>query len=196
MAIEPLDTTIHDRNTFTCGVDSVDRYFHRVAREAADRNTSQTYVLVPEKPRADPCEVIGYYTLLPHNYIDADLDPTTAKALKVTRERAIPMILLGRLGIGVAHQKKGVGPTLLRDAMRRALSAALTVGAVALITDPHDERADGFYRKFGFQTLVEGHRRLFIQTKQLKVVCPDIVEAFKAQPAEIFVRVTTQNYTA
>lgn len=45
------------------------------------------------------------------------------------------MILLGQLGMSVAHQGKGVGTALLRDALRRSLFVALSIGAVAVITD-------------------------------------------------------------
>jgi hypothetical protein len=91
---------MHDRATFQCGVEGVDRYFQVVARQASDRFESQTYVLVPAPPRDEPCEIIGYYTLVSHTYRDAEMDKTTARALKVRNLGYIPMILLGQLGIG------------------------------------------------------------------------------------------------
>lgn len=182
MPIEPLDTALHDRATFHCGVESIDHYFQAVARQAADRFVAQTYVLVEPPPRETPCEVIGYYTLVSHTYHDAEMDETTAKALKVQSLGYIPTILLGQLGGSSAHQGKGVGPALLRDALRRALYVALTAGAVAVVTDPIDERAHAFYTTYGFQRVVERQSRLLIPIRQIARYNPDIVDSFKKQP--------------
>ena len=179
MPVEPLDPAIHDRTSFGCGVEAVDKYFKTVARQAADRFVAQTYVLVPSAPRPRPCEVIGYYTLVPHTYRDAEMDETTAKALKVTSLGNIPTVLLGQLGIATRHQGKGIGPALLRDALRRALLAALTVGSVAVVTDPINERAASFYKRFGFQAIDDGESRLIIPMRKIKNLNADIVEAFK-----------------
>jgi len=112
----------------------------------------------------------------------AEMDETTARALKVSKLGSIPMILLGQLGMSVAHQGKGVGAALLRDALRRSLFVALSIGAVAVITDPVNERAASFYLKHGFRSLPQQEPRLLIPTKQLARYNPDIVTAFKQRP--------------
>jgi len=178
--LEFLDAAQHDRAGFTCGVESVDRYFHAVARDAADRHMAQTYVLVADPPRPMPCEVVGFFTLLSYNYVDQKLDPTTAKALKIKREPRIPMILLGRLGIAREHQDRGVGVYLLRVALERALAIALEIGAVGIITDPYDTRAERFYRSAGFDALIAGERQLFLATRQIARECPHIVQVVTA----------------
>ncbi|MHB8141540.1 MAG: GNAT family N-acetyltransferase [Vulcanimicrobiaceae bacterium] len=182
MLVEPLDTAMHDRTRFRCGVEGVDHYFQAVARQAADRFVAQTYVLVPSPPREEPCKVIGYYTLVSHAYRDAEMDETTARVLNVKSLGYIPTILLGQLGVSTAHQRKGVGPALLRDALRRALYVALSVGAVAVVTDPIDERAHTFCAKYGFQRIVEDKPRLLIPIRQIAKYNLDIVASFKQQP--------------
>lgn len=181
MPVEPFDRRLHDRETFRCGVDLVDTYFKSVAAQAADRYVSQTYVLVGAYPRPKPCEVFGYYTLVQHGYRDTQIDAATAKALRVRKLGLIPMILLAQLGVALAHQNKGVGATLLRDALRRSLYVALSAGAVAVITDPIDERAESFYRKHGFRTLVPTQRRLVIPTSAIERYNPDVTAAFRAK---------------
>ncbi len=196
MPIEPFDVTRHDRAGFSCGVEEVDRYFQAVARQAAERYIAQTYVLVTTSPRAEPCEVIGYYTLVPHTYRDVEMDATTAKALKVKSLGSIPVILLGQLGVRSAHQDKRVGTALLRDALRRALYAALSIGGVAVITDPIDKRAEGFYIHNGFKPILGQEPRLLIPTSQLAKHNPEIVANFKTQPKTIEISSGSQEFLA
>lgn len=196
MPIESLDTTIHDRARFKCGVEEVDRYFQAVARRAADNFVAQTYVLVPTPPRDEPCEVIGYYTLVPHMYRDGEMDEVSAKALKVKKLGAIPTLLLGQLGIAVEHQGKGVGTYLLRDALRRALYVALSAGGVAVVTDPINDAAAKFYKDRGFKPLLGQEPRLMIPTRALAKYNPDVVAAFKGQPKTVEVNFGTQIFQA
>ena len=196
MPVEPLDAAQHNRNDFTCGNERVDRYFQRLARQAADRFVAQTYVLVPAPPRPTPCEVFGYYTFVQHTYRDSEMDPTTARALHVKNLGTIPTILLGQLGVSSGHQGKGVGKALLRDALRRALHAALSIGAVAVITDPVDEAAASFYCKHGFRSLPKQEPRLLISTRELARYNPDILTAFKSRTPAIEIPYGPQNFSA
>lgn len=196
MPIEPLDVAKHARDRFTCGVAAVDLYFQAVARQAADRRVAQTYVLVPKPPRTEPCEVVAYYTLVPHAYRDNELDPTTARALKVKGLNTIPMVLLGQLGVSIAHQEKGVGAAVLREALRRALYVSLSGGGVAVITDPIDGKADAWYQKHGFKVLIRGESRLVIPMALVARYNPDIVQAFKAEARPVEIKFGTQNYTS
>lgn len=196
MPVEVLDATHHNRKGFTCGSQRVDGYFKVVARQAADRFVAQTYVLVPSPPRPTPCEVFGYYTLVQHTYRDAEMDPTTARALHVKNLGTIPTILLGQLGVSVAHQKKGVGKALLRDALRRALHVALSIGAVAVITDPVDDAAAAFYCKHGFRPIPRQEPRLLVSTAELARYNPDIVSAFKKIAPMLVIPPGPQNFSA
>lgn len=196
MPVEALDAVQHNRNDFRCGNERVDRYFQRLARQAADRFAAQTYVLVPAPPRPTPCEVFGYYTFVQHAYRDSEMDPTTARALHVKNLGTIPTILLGQLGVSSAHQGKGVGSALLRDALRRALHVALSIGAVAVITDPIDDAAAAFYRKYGFRPLPKQEPRLLIPTSQLARYNHDIVSAFKNRSSTIEIPYGPQNFSA
>ena len=65
----------------------------------------------------------------------------------------IPVILLGRLVVDLRHQGEGLGAMLLRDAVERSLSASAQIGARALVVDPLDGKAAGFYEHYGFSRL-------------------------------------------
>ena len=48
-------------------------------------------------------------------------------------------------------------------AIRRAAAASRIVASRALVVDPADERAEGFYAHFGFQRLASDSRRMFVR---------------------------------
>jgi len=152
LKIVSLDPSIHDRGAFSCGHEGVDRYLHTTAAQAARYFKSATFVLLaPESPT----NILGFYTLSQHGYRDQELDPVTARALKVAHFEQIPMILLGQLGIVKDYQGRGLGKMLLWDAMYRSFVVAGEIGGVALITDPIDDRARDFFACFGFAMLHE-----------------------------------------
>src|SRR5579875_2304444 len=50
----------HDRNGFTCGVESLDRYLKTQAGQDVRRKANAVFVL---SPAGEPSRVLGYYTL-------------------------------------------------------------------------------------------------------------------------------------
>jgi hypothetical protein len=53
----------------------------------------------------------------------------------------------------------------MQDALSRALAGSAEIGSIAVITDPMDERAAGFYRGFGFLPLTV--KRLFLPMAEI-----------------------------
>ena len=157
--IVPLDPSLHDRKSFQCGNEAVDRYLRTTAAQASRYYRAATFVLASVD---HPAVVLGYYTLAPHEYRDAELDLATARTLKVRGLQRIPVLLLGQLGIARAYQGRALAKLLLWNALERAFSTAANSGAVAVITDPADERSAAFYTRYGFATLHEApfHRML------------------------------------
>ena len=157
--IVPLDPSLHDRKSFRCGNDTVDRYLRTTAAQATRYFRAATFVLASVD---HPAVVLGYYTLAPHEYRDGELDLATARTLKAHGLQRVPVLLLGQLGIARADQGRGLGKLLLWSALERAFSTAANSGAVAVITDPADDRAALFYARYGFATLHEApfHRML------------------------------------
>ena len=62
----------------------------------------------------------------------------------------IPVILLGQLAVDTDYQGRGLGSDLLIDAAKRVLTAAVVVGARAIVVQALDEDAKVFYGQFGF----------------------------------------------
>ena len=62
----------------------------------------------------------------------------------------IPAMVLGRLAVDRRLQGRGLGRTLLRDALLRTLQAADTAGIRAILVHAKDEPARAFYEHCGF----------------------------------------------
>ena len=67
-----------------------------------------------------------------------ELPATLAKRLP---HYPVPAAVLGRLAIDRAQQRRGLGETLLLDAIRRVVRASTTIAVYAIIVDAKNERA-------------------------------------------------------
>ena len=65
------------------------------------------------------------------------------------------------------YQGHGIGGALLKDAMKRALSVAAEIGAVALLVHAIDREAVPFYVQYGFQVFPEGSLTLYLPIKTI-----------------------------
>jgi GNAT superfamily N-acetyltransferase len=145
--IEPLGPH-HNRAGFTCGEESLDRYFRTQANQDVKRKVNGVFVLVePSKP----AEVIGYYTLCATALAQGDV-PLSAKKY-VPRYPLVSATLVGRLAVVADSQGQGLGALLLADAVRRAYASASSIGSSMLIVDAISERAATFYEANGFVRL-------------------------------------------
>jgi len=178
IAIEPLDSALHDRGAFSCGKPELDRFLRETASQASEAFRSQTFVLVDVTARS---AVLGYYTLAYHEYRDDEMDAATGRALKVKALKRIPTILLGQLAVASGSQGRKLGPMLLDHALRRSLMIACHLGGVAVVTDPIDDDAARFYGKFGFRQMPDG-ARMVLPMKTLRAVYPGIVQAARENP--------------
>lgn len=143
----------HDRDGFSCGVDSLDRYLRTQARQDVRRRANGVFVLVA----VDALEtVLGYYTLCATSLPQGDVPKAARK--HVPRYPLVSTTLIGRLAVSHARQGEGLGSLLLADAVQRAYASAGTVGSSMLIVDALNERAAAFYEAFGFQPLPESLR--------------------------------------
>jgi len=147
-------TPDHDRSSFTCGVEPLDRYLRQQATQDMRRRVANCFVLIERATGT----IAGYYTLSGTSLLLTDLPQAHAKRLP--RYPSVPAALLGRLAIATAYQNRHLGASLLADAAERASRADLAVFAV--VTDPKDDRARRFYVKHGFTELPGAQPRLFV----------------------------------
>lgn len=153
-AIEALERR-HDRSRFACGSEPLDRYIRKQASQDVRRRTARVFVAVPE----GGTEVAGFYTLSAASIARGDLPEREARRLPCY---PVPAALLGRLAVDRGYRGRGLGASLLADALRRVARVGETLAVYAMVVDAKDERAQAFYERFGFVRLPDAGRRLFL----------------------------------
>jgi GNAT superfamily N-acetyltransferase len=143
----------HDREGFSCGVESLDRYLRTQASQDVRRMANGVFILVePQKPKV----VLGYYALCATALAQGEV-PAAARR-HVPRYPLVSATLVGRLAVAEARQGERLGAMLLADAVRRAYASAATVGSSMLIVDSLNERVAAFYEGNGFVRLPDSLR--------------------------------------
>ena len=155
--IEPLGND-HDRAAFSCGEPSLDAYIRRQAGQDVRRGVSRVFVAILD----DPEQIAGFYTLSATAVEARTLPPELAQKLP---KHPLPAALIGRLAVDERHQGRGIGRYLLMDAFTRALAASAAIGIYAVVVDAINEKAQAFYRRYGFKAFPETPNRLFIPLK-------------------------------
>jgi GNAT superfamily N-acetyltransferase len=165
---EPLDPKLHHRGAFSCGHERIDRYLREVAVQASERFSAKTFVLVEAGSPPDGLRpILGFFTLAFHEFRDKEMDPVTARALKVKNLGSVPAVLIGQLAVAKEWQNKKLGPMILRKALTEALRGAQILGGALVITDPVDSNASAFYEKFGFTRLLPEKEQLYLPMKTI-----------------------------
>ncbi len=147
-------TAAHDRSTFACGEETLDRYFQIQVTQDIRRNITHCFVAI----EAASGLTAVYYTLAASSIPTPDLPAALAR--KLPRYPTIPAVRIGRLAVDRRFQGRGLAAALLADAGLRTLSAA--PAAFALVVDAKNDHAVAFYRHHGFVPLLSQPRKLFL----------------------------------
>ncbi len=161
LVIEPL-TKNHNRNAFSCGNQTLDRYLQKIARQDASRGFAAPFVAVTE---TDPQTILGYYTLSSFSIDLGDLPEDIVR--KLPSYSKVPFTLLGRLAIDQSHQHQKLGKILLYNALQRVLAGSSQIGSHAVVVDAIDDNAISFYQHFGFIQFPDNPSRLFLPMKTI-----------------------------
>jgi predicted GNAT family N-acyltransferase len=139
----------------------LNEYIKTQAGQDVRRDLSACFVFV------DTSDTIkGYYTLSANSIKRNDFPETLQKKLP-SGYGDIPSILLGRLALDNSIKGKGLGAGLLIDALKRCLDVSEKIGAIAVVVDPIDEKAQRFYNKYGF-IFLPGSAKMFLPMKTIK----------------------------
>lgn len=144
-----------DVSGFSSGNGDNDLWFGEHAHRAMRDGTARVYVL----PIVTG-EICGFYALSAHAVARVG---ALAGSLRRNAPNPIPCTLLGQLAVDERYQGKSAGARLLQDAICRAAAASRIVASRALVVDPADEHAEGFYAHFGFQRLASDSPRMFVR---------------------------------
>jgi GNAT superfamily N-acetyltransferase len=141
---EPLGKQ-HRVDDFDCGEPALDDWLRRHALGAQASGSARVFVTTLD----DGESVVGYYALAAAQVAPED---ATARALKgQPRARPVPAILLARLAVDRAHQRAGLGRSLLQDALLRCVEAADAIGARILLVHAKHDGAKAWYMQYDFE---------------------------------------------
>jgi GNAT superfamily N-acetyltransferase len=150
---EPLGGQ-HDRKSFRCGEDALDRYLQTQATQDIRRNIANCFVAVEIASGS----VAAYYTLSAASIPLVELPPELIKQLP--RYPTVPAVRIGRLAVDRTFHGRGLGAAILMDAAQRITQGA--AAAFAILVDAKNEDGVAFYRHNEFRALVSRARTLFL----------------------------------
>ena len=145
--------------TFDCGQDALNQFLQRHAFNNQRANSAQTYVC---------CEngmVVGFYSLTVGS---VDHSSAPERVVKGLARHPVPVMILARLAVDQKAQGQGLGRALLKDALRRTLSAADIAGIRAVLVHAKDDSAREWYQGFDFKVGPTDPFHLFLVLKDLK----------------------------
>jgi GNAT superfamily N-acetyltransferase len=150
----------HDLSGFDCGNEALNVWLKRFAWINVQNDAARVYVA----HRHDQL-VVGYHALTAGSVSRAEASERIGHGLAA---HPIGVVVLGRLAVDRTQQGKGLGTTLLQDALLRAERAAETVGVRAVLVQAIDAAAGSFYLRFGFSPSPIDEMRLMLLMKDLR----------------------------
>lgn len=131
----------HNLDDFNSGVAALDNWLKRRALPNEVAGASRTFVA------CQGGRVVGYHSLAAVSVVH---DIATPRARRNMPD-PIPAVVLGRLAVDRSLQERGLGASLLQDAVLRVAAAAESIGVRALLVHAISEDAKRFYLKHGFK---------------------------------------------
>ena len=165
----PLDKKFHDRKSFDCGNEQLNRFLSQNAKRGMDVRVNFTWVLPAagiEKPHPKP--ICAYYTI---SVCHIERDTLPENIAKTLPRYPLPAFILAQLAVDKRCQGQGLGDVALSNALRRCaqLSKKGQVPSIAIIVDVIDDNAMAFYRRLPDFALLHDNTsqlpRLFLPMK-------------------------------
>ena len=154
MQIQAL-TGNHNRQGFDCNRPELNDWLVKIARQHQDKGLSKTFVAVPDDL---PTRILGYYALT-LTEVETHALPG---ALRTKLPRVAPGVRLGRLAVDQSAQGRRLGELLLVEAMQRVRAIRVHAGVIGLFIDALDDRAKGFYTRYGAVAFSDSPLKLFL----------------------------------
>lgn len=155
--IQSLSPT-HNCKGFDCGTPPLNEWLATLACQQQKKNIARTFVLVEV---ATPATILGFYTLTVSEVGREGL-PNPKKY-----PNRVPVVRLGRFATHKPLQGQGLGEQLLLNALERIAEISQNAGIAAVVVDAKNEKAAGFYRKYGFVPSPDNPLQLFLPTATL-----------------------------
>jgi len=149
----------HVLEAFDCGQPDLNSWLLKHALQNQGANAAQTYIGLVNRV------ITGYYSLAVGQVEYADAPERLQKGLA---KHPVPIMLLARLAVHQDWQRKGIGRSLLRDAVLRTLQAADIADILALAVHAKDGAAKRYYEQFDFVPSPTDPLHLLVLLKDLR----------------------------
>ena len=151
----------HNRKDFTCEEDSLNDYIRRQVSQDIRKRLATCFVALDTEEN-----VIGYYTLSSESLGRESIPEKYGR--KVPKIYNVPVILLGRLARDIKAKGTGLGEFLLLDALFRSYKLSNeSIGALAVVTGPINDKAVEFYKNYGLEQLPDSGK-MFLPMKVIE----------------------------
>lgn len=154
----PIDEQ-HSVVGFDSGKPALDDWLKDMALYNQAQGYTRTFVISDEH-----FNIVGYHSVCAGMIHRNDVG-RSVKGSQAPSE--LPVAVLARLAVTKAHQGKGLGPALLRNALMSVVSAAQLVAFRAVVVHAIDDDAMRFYSKYNFQPTKGMDRRLILSAKDI-----------------------------
>ena len=146
-------------DAFDCGRAALNQFLQRYALVNQRANSALTYVCCLGEV------VVGFYSLAVGS-VDPEAAPS--RVMNGLARHPVQVMLLARLAVDSAHQRKGLGQALLKDALLRTAQAADIAGIRCLLVHAKDDAARQWYESWEFEPSPTDPYHLFLMLKDLK----------------------------
>lgn len=131
-------TAQHDRSHFTCRSVEQTEWLRQRAHQSATTGTTRVFAVT----EPGSAVVAAYYA-----WCMAQVAPTASpqRLRKGAGRYPQPVALLARLGVDAAHEGRGLGAALLKDAFARVAEFSAEIGCRGLLVHAESVEARAFY---------------------------------------------------
>jgi GNAT superfamily N-acetyltransferase len=150
----------HDLSRFDCGNEALNVWLKRYAWTNVQNDSARVYVL----HRRDGI-VLGYHALTAGSVQREEAPRRISKGLAA---HPIGVAVIGRLAVDSSQQGKGLGVTLLQDALMRVEQAGEMIAIRAVLVQAINSTARDFYLRYGFSPSPVDELRLMLLMKDLR----------------------------
>lgn len=159
----PISAT-DDLATFDSGEPTLDDYLRTRALANHVGGASRCFVTCQDG------HVAGYYAIASGALSHSN---STGK-FRRNMPDPIPVILLSRLAVDRKHQGRGLGESLLRDAITRAIQVAEQIGVRAILVHALHDQARSFYIRYNFEPSPTDPLHLMLLIKDAQTSVPSL----------------------
>jgi ribosomal protein S18 acetylase RimI-like enzyme len=117
--------------------------------------------------------IAGYYCLSSSSVARED----AGNALGRNSPDPVPVILVGRLAVDDRFKNQGLGSSLLQDAVVKGVEASRIIGSRAFLVHALNDGAVAFYRRYGFVSVPESPRVMYLLTKDAEATIASMPQA-------------------